>query len=116
MRDQRSLMWQSMIMPLAAAAAMLATSGIGAILHEAGYVPVGSQVMRTMTWGDLDFERTGRAVVAESPEAVPPWVLQAAQPVPAGGSSSRITDLEREIRRLSRELERLKGQTAPTPH
>ena len=36
---------------------VLERSGIGAIIREAGYVPVGSQVMRTMTWRDLDFER-----------------------------------------------------------
>jgi len=35
---------------------VLGESGIGAIIEEAGYVPVGSQVMRTMTWRDLDFE------------------------------------------------------------
>lgn len=37
--------------------ALLAASGLGALLAEAGFVPVGSQVMRTMTWRDLDFER-----------------------------------------------------------
>ena len=37
---------------------VLADSGIGVILAEAGYVPVGSYPMRTMTWRDLDFERT----------------------------------------------------------
>lgn len=36
---------------------MLAASGIGAILAEAGYCSVGSYAMRTMTWRDLDFER-----------------------------------------------------------
>lgn len=36
---------------------MLARSGIGPILTEAGYKAVGSYVMRTMTWRDLDFER-----------------------------------------------------------
>lgn len=41
----------------AEAEAMLAASGMGAILRDAGYVPVGSQVMRTMAWRDLDFER-----------------------------------------------------------
>jgi hypothetical protein len=41
----------------AEAEAMLAASGIGAILREAGYIPVGSQAMRTMAWRDLDFER-----------------------------------------------------------
>jgi hypothetical protein len=35
---------------------MLADSGIGAILADAGYVAVGSYAMRTMTWRDLDFE------------------------------------------------------------
>ncbi len=43
---------------------VLADSGIGAIIDEAGFAPVGSQVMRTMTWRDLDFER---------PEATPDW-------------------------------------------
>ncbi|UCC67729.1 MAG: hypothetical protein JSV79_11510 [Armatimonadota bacterium] len=36
---------------------VLAESGIGAILEQAGYEAVGSYVMRTMTWRDLDFER-----------------------------------------------------------
>jgi len=36
---------------------VLAESGIGTIIAEAGYHPVGSYVMRTMTWRDLDFER-----------------------------------------------------------
>lgn len=37
---------------------MLAASGIGAILAEYGYQAVGSCVMRTMTWRDLDFHLT----------------------------------------------------------
>jgi len=37
--------------------AVLAASGIGRILEEAGFIPVGSQVMGTMTWRDMDFER-----------------------------------------------------------
>jgi hypothetical protein len=41
----------------AEAAEVLRASGIGTILAEAGYVPVGSQVMRTMVWRDLGFER-----------------------------------------------------------
>jgi hypothetical protein len=36
---------------------VLARSRIGAILEEARYEVVGSYVMRTMTWRDLDFER-----------------------------------------------------------
>ena len=37
---------------------MLADSGFGPILGELGFVAVGSYPMRTMTWRDLDFERT----------------------------------------------------------
>ncbi len=40
----------------AEADAMLAASGIGAILADAGYAAVGSYAMRTMVWRDLDFE------------------------------------------------------------
>jgi len=36
---------------------MLSESGLGPIIAEAGYEPVGSYSMRTMTWRDLDFER-----------------------------------------------------------
>jgi hypothetical protein len=36
---------------------LLGASGIGAILEQAGYQAIGSYVMRTMTWHDLDFER-----------------------------------------------------------
>jgi hypothetical protein len=37
---------------------MLKETGLGKIISEAGYQPVGSYVMHTMTWRDLDFERT----------------------------------------------------------
>jgi len=43
---------------------MLAESGLGAIIREAGCEAVGSYAMRTMTWRDLDFER---------PEESPDW-------------------------------------------
>jgi hypothetical protein len=36
---------------------MLKQSGIGKVLREEGFQPVGSYAMRTMTWRDLDFER-----------------------------------------------------------
>jgi hypothetical protein len=36
---------------------MLAESGLGTIIAEAGYEAMGSYAMRTMTWRDLDFER-----------------------------------------------------------
>jgi hypothetical protein len=37
---------------------MLKETGLGKIISEAGYKPVGSYVMQTMTWRDLDFERS----------------------------------------------------------
>lgn len=36
---------------------MLSETGLGALLAEAGYHPVGSYAMRTMTWRDLDYHR-----------------------------------------------------------
>jgi hypothetical protein len=36
---------------------MLANTGLGMIFAQAGYHAVGSYVMRTMVWRDLDFER-----------------------------------------------------------
>ncbi len=36
---------------------VLEQSGIGVIIYAAGFHPVGSFVMKTMTWRDLDFER-----------------------------------------------------------
>jgi hypothetical protein len=46
---------------------VLAKSGIGALIAEAGYRSVGSYAMRTMTWRDLDFER------AEEPDWQRQW-------------------------------------------
>lgn len=37
---------------------ILEQSGIGIIIREEGFKPVGSYIMRTMTWRNLDFERT----------------------------------------------------------
>ena len=51
----------------AKADAMLAASGLGAILADAGYVAVGSYAMRTMTRRDLDFEH------AEEPDLARHW-------------------------------------------
>ncbi len=51
----------------AEADALLAASGLGAILAGAGYVVVGSYAMRTMTRRDLDFER------AEEPNWARHW-------------------------------------------
>lgn len=49
---------------------MLTDSGLGAILSQAGYMLKGSYAMRTMTWRDLDFERS-----EESPDWDRHWAL-----------------------------------------
>jgi hypothetical protein len=49
---------------------MLEESGLGRIIGEEGFKPVGSYAMRTMTWRDLDFERCD-----ESPDWQEHWEL-----------------------------------------
>ena len=48
----------------------LVGSGLGPIIAEAGFESVGSYVMRTMTWRDLDFER-----MVDSPNWMDHWTL-----------------------------------------
>jgi len=49
---------------------ILKESGLGKIIKEKGFHPVGSYVMKTMTWRDLDFERYD-----ESPDWQEHWEL-----------------------------------------
>lgn len=49
---------------------MLKETGLGKIISEAGYKPVGSYVMNTLTWRDLDFERA-----QEPPDWNDHWIL-----------------------------------------
>ena len=51
---------------------MLSVSGLGEILRQEGFVAVGSYTMRTMTWRDLDLDRT-----AEKPDWNRHWALGA---------------------------------------
>ena len=53
------------VAPRAEADSMLQDTGLGKMISDAGYHPVGSYVMRTMTWRDLDFERV---------EVEPSWI------------------------------------------
>ncbi len=66
-------------------------------------------------WVRNEIQQVGRVVVSESPEAVPQW---AKLPAPPEGvpQTLRIADIEREIQRLNRELERLKSGSVTTPH
>ncbi|TMQ72324.1 MAG: PDZ domain-containing protein [Candidatus Eisenbacteria bacterium] len=60
-----------------------------------------------LVWVRDEIGRTGRATLGESPDPIPQWVLNDADaetPQPP----VRVSELEREIRRLSDELERIK--------
>jgi serine protease Do len=66
----------------------------------------------TLVWVRRDIEHNGNVVLKESPERVPQWLAGAlADPQPDG--PRKIAELEREIRRLSQQLGRLKDQSGP---
>ncbi|MCC6652820.1 MAG: PDZ domain-containing protein, partial [Candidatus Eisenbacteria bacterium] len=66
----------------------------------------------TLVWAHNEMQRTGRVAVGESPEAIPSWMrAEADEPsVATAGGTTRITRIEDEIRRLNRELGRLRSQ------
>jgi len=67
-----------------------------------------------LVWARDEIEQSGHATLGESPDAEPAWAMNA----PAGSgpaSSSRMVEIERQIQRLSRELEVLKAQSSGTP-
>lgn len=68
-----------------------------------------------LVWVRDDDRYVGRAVLGESPDSTPPWALLGRQPAPAPTGDPRIADLERQIQRLSRELDRLKAGGTATP-
>jgi serine protease Do len=76
--------------------------------------PPGTPV--TLVWVHDEMRQSGRVVLGEAPAGIPSWmkVETSAPPVassaPSGGTT-RIADLEEQIRRLSRELDRLRSQT-----
>lgn len=72
--------------------------------------PPGTVV--TLVWAHNEMQRTGRVAVGESPEAIPSWMrAEADEPaVATAGGTKRITRIEDEIRRLNRELGRLRSQ------
>lgn len=71
--------------------------------------PPGATV--ELVWARDELQRGARVVLSDSPDANPQWArLGGAE---SGQSATRIADLEREIRRLNQELERLKGGSSP---
>jgi C-terminal processing protease CtpA/Prc len=67
--------------------------------------PPGTAV--TLVWVRSDEEQSGRITLAESPSAVPEWAMQTPD---AGGDQTRVADLQRRIRELNRQLEKLKDR------
>jgi serine protease Do len=65
-------------------------------------------------WVRNEFQQVGRAALSESPDARPEWAAFETAPGGAALRNSRISDLEREIQRLNRELARLKGDSGAT--
>jgi serine protease Do len=60
-----------------------------------------------LVWVRDEVGHTGRAVLGESPDPIPMWVLRDADDT---GPPVRVSELEREIRRLSDEIARIKDR------
>ncbi len=66
-----------------------------------------------LVWVREEIQRTGRAALSESPEAIPEWAIRVS--ASDNRSPGRIAELERQIQRLNRELELLKLEGAASP-
>lgn len=62
-------------------------------------------------WVRDEIQRTGRVALAEAREAQPAWAAEAMAPT-AEPQGDRIAEIERQIQRLNRELQSLKGRPA----
>jgi len=63
-----------------------------------------------LVWVREEVGQTGRALLAESPDPIPNWVTRDPE-FDTGAPPVRISELEREIRRLSEELSRIKDRS-----
>ena len=66
-----------------------------------------------LVWARNEIQKSGHVALDESPEATPPWAMNASSSAPPSGS--RILEIERQIQRLNHELELLKAQSVGTP-
>jgi len=74
---------------------VLAQSGLGETIRREGFQPVGSYVMRTMTWRDLDFER-----IEDPPDWDRHWALGASLAKSPWAWKLHCTDAYRDPRGL----------------
>ena len=74
--------------------------------------PPGRRV--TLVWARHDIGYSGNVVMRESSDRVPQW-LAGADPDPQADRPRRVAELDREMRRLSKELSRIKDQSGPSP-
>lgn len=66
-----------------------------------------------VVWARDEMRRAGRVVLGESPTPVPGWMQvgpEALDPAAGTGQPPRVADLQARIRKLNRELDRLRGQ------
>jgi serine protease Do len=68
-----------------------------------------------VVWVRDETKHAGRAVLGESSLPAPQWVAEVVGSSPPPGRNDRISDLERQIQRLNRELEQLKSPSAIPP-
>ena len=73
--------------------------------------PPGTSI--ELVWVRNDIAQNGRVALLESPDARPAWVLQ---PTDDPNAPTRISELEKQIQKLNRELARLKNESPPGAH
>ena len=75
--------------------------------------PPGTVV--SLVWARNEYRHTGSVALAEAPSPIPSWMeMEPAPAAAAGAPGPRVADLEEQIRRLSRELQRLKNASDST--
>jgi len=89
----------------------------GQLARWVAATPPGTAV--GLVWVRQDLQKVGSALLGESPDVAPSWALTASAAATSSARSNstspdRISDLERQIQELNRQLEQLKGQS-PAP-